>query len=190
VAILHWEIAINAASFRSANYIKPSNFRIGKSDLDGKHLPERCSNSVLPGRTDNYRTAPKCLPELHSGAFRHHYTTGFVTVYWCKSWGSLSGTTWVSRYQKGKTNVVFTEARDSEWQWHQLVHMQICTSLQTDNHACTPPLSFLQAGCPSCRPTNSARALRATYAHQIINIKKQNQNNVQYKAVVLSCFIV
>jgi len=37
--------------------------------------------------------------------------------------------------------------------------MQVCTSLQTDNHASTPPLSFLQAGCPSCRPTNSIKAL-------------------------------
>jgi len=27
----------------------------------------------------------------------------------------------------GKTNVDFTEARDSEWQWHQLGHMQVCT---------------------------------------------------------------
>ena len=43
----------------------------------------------------------------------------------------LSGTIQVSRYQKGKTNVDFTEARDSEWQWHQLGHMQVCTSLQT-----------------------------------------------------------
>ena len=33
--------------------------------------------------------------------------------------------------------------------------MQVCTSLQTDNNASTPPLSFLQAGCPSCHPTNS-----------------------------------
>jgi len=66
----------------------------------------------------------------------------------------------VSRYQKGKTNLDFTEARDSEWQWHQLGHMQVCTSLQTDNHASTPPLSFLQAGCPSCRPTNSVKALK------------------------------
>jgi len=39
--------------------------------------------------------------------------------------------------------------------------MQVCTSLQTDNHASTPPLSFLQAGCPSCRPTNSVKALKA-----------------------------
>ena len=38
--------------------------------------------------------------------------------------GPLSGTTRVSRYQKGKTNLDFTEARDSEWQWHQLGCMQ------------------------------------------------------------------
>ena len=41
--------------------------------------------------------------------------------------GPLSGTTQVSRYQKGKTNLDFTEARDSEWQWHQLGHVQVCT---------------------------------------------------------------
>ena len=28
-------------------------------------------------------------------------------------------------------------------------------------HASTPPLSFLQAGCPSCCPTNSVKALKA-----------------------------
>jgi len=33
--------------------------------------------------------------------------------------GPLSGSTRVSRYRKGKTNLDFTEARDSEWQWHQ-----------------------------------------------------------------------
>jgi len=31
-----------------------------------------------------------------------------------------SGTNWVSQYQKGKTNLDFNEARESEWQWHQL----------------------------------------------------------------------
>jgi len=67
--------------------------------------------------------------------------------------GPLTGTNRVSRYQKSKTNLHFTEARDSEWQWHQPDHMQVCTSLQTDNDTSTPQLSFLQAGCPSCRPT-------------------------------------
>ena len=38
--------------------------------------------------------------------------------------GPFSGTTRVGRYQKGKTNLDFTEARDSEWQWNQLGHMQ------------------------------------------------------------------
>jgi len=39
--------------------------------------------------------------------------------------------------RKVKTSLDFTEARDSELQWHQLDHMQVCTSLQTDNHANT-----------------------------------------------------
>jgi len=60
----------------------------------------------------------------------------------------------------GKTNLDFTEARDSELQWHQLGRMQVCTSLQTDNHAGTQSLRFLQAGCPSCHPTNTVKALK------------------------------
>jgi len=63
----------------------------------------------------------------------------------------------VSRYQKDKTNLDFTEARDSEWQWHQMGHMQVCTELQTDNHATLHHSVF----CPSCRPTNSIKALKA-----------------------------
>jgi len=31
----------------------------------------------------------------------------------------------LSQYQKGKTNLDFTEARDSEWQWHQLGHASL-----------------------------------------------------------------
>ena len=46
------------------------------------------------------------------------------------------------RYQKYRTNLDISEARDCEWQWHQLGHMQVCTSLQTDKHASTLPLSF------------------------------------------------
>jgi len=62
----------------------------------------------------------------------------------------------VSQYQKGKTNLDFTEAIDSEWQWHHMGHMPVYTLLQADNHASTSPLSFLQA---SCNPTNSFKAL-------------------------------
>ena len=70
--------------------------------------------------------------------------------------GPFSGTTQVSRYQKGKTDLDFTEARDSEWQWHQLGHMQVCILLQTDNHASTPPLCFYRPDAlPAAQPTAS-----------------------------------
>ena len=72
----------------------------------------------------------------------------------------------MGRYQKAKTNLDFTEARDSEWQWHQLGHMQVCTSLQTDNHASNLTTEILQAGCPSCHPTNSVKALKANWIRQ------------------------
>jgi len=58
----------------------------------------------------------------------------------------------VSQYQKGKTNPDFTEARDSQWQWHQLGHMQVCTLLPTDNHASTRPLSFFTGRMPFLPP--------------------------------------
>ena len=74
---------------------------------------------------------------LQSTTHKHTHTHQFN--------GRLSRTTRVSRYQKGRTNLDFTEARDSEWQWHQLGHMQVfCTSLQTDNHASTPLLLHLR----------------------------------------------
>ena len=98
----------------------------------------------------------KCLPisisfrckDLSSKFVSYHYTHRFN--------GPLSGTTQVSRYQKGKTNLDFTEARDREWQRHQLGRMQVCNSLQTDNHASTPPLSFYRPDAlPAAQPTAS-----------------------------------
>jgi len=61
-------------------------------------------------------------------------------------------------------------ARDSEWQWHQLGHMQICTSSQTHNHTSIPPLSF-------CRPdalpaTQRVKALK----EYIVNYPNLLQN--------------
>jgi len=52
-----------------------------------------------------------------------------------------------------KTNLDFTEARDSEWQWHQLGHMQVCTLLQTGNQASTLPLR--PDALPAAQPTAS-----------------------------------
>jgi len=70
----------------------------------------------------------------------------FILYYTTPRLMASSSTTWVSRYQKGKTSLDLNEARDYEflgWQWHQLDHMQtICTSLRTDNHTNTSSLNF------------------------------------------------
>jgi len=72
----------------------------------------------------------------------------------------------VSRYQKGKTNLDFTEARDSEWQWYQLGHMQVCTSLQTDIHASTAPLSFFTGRMPFLPPNQQRQSTEGSDLHQ------------------------
>ena len=79
--------------------------------------------------------------------------------------GPMSGITRVTQYQKGKTNLDFIEARDSEWQWHQLGTCKSAPrsrqiTMSTPHHSI-----FLQAGCPSCRPTNSVKALKAHVHH-------------------------
>jgi len=51
----------------------------------------------------------------------------------------------------------FTEARDSEWQWHQPGHMQICTSPQLIN---TPPFSFYKPDAlAAAQPTVSKQQM-------------------------------
>jgi len=106
---------------------------------------------------------PTLTLQLHNvDLFRTSRTSSFCTVAWQLARFQLTrriarslGDSWAS----------WTEARDGEWQWHQLSRMQVCTSLQTDNHASTPPLTtqFLQAGrCPSCRLTNSVKALKTS----------------------------
>jgi len=72
--------------------------------------------------------------------------------------GPFSGISLVSRHQKGKTNLDFTEPRDSEWQWHQLGRMQVCTSLQTDNHTSTLPLSFFTGPMPFLPPNQQRQS--------------------------------
>ena len=43
--------------------------------------------------------------------------------------------------------------------------MQIGALLQIDNHTSIPPLTFLQAGCPSCCPTNSVNVLLPVFIY-------------------------
>jgi len=76
--------------------------------------------------------------------------------------GLLSRTTWVSQYQKVKTNLDFTEARDSEWQWHQLGYMQVCTSIQTDNHTSTHH-SVFAGRMPFLPPSQGRQSTEGTF---------------------------
>ena len=77
--------------------------------------------------------------------------------------GHFSGTTQVGRYQKGKSNLDLTDARDSEWQWHQLGHMQVCTLLQTDEHASTSPLKFFTDWMPFLPPNQQHQSTEGTH---------------------------
>ena len=153
---------------------------------DGRrHLRRPCAGILYTPRNSN---SPKLLHTLQQLYFStifffysitHETHTHTHTHTHTRLTALFSETTRVSRYQIGKTNLDFTEARDSEWQWHELdyMYMQVCNSLQTDNHASTPPLSFFQAGCPSCRPTNSVKALKA----------KARTSKTQYSINVISC---
>jgi len=73
--------------------------------------------------------------------------------------------------------VEFTEARDSEWQWHQLGRMQVCTSLQTDNHVSTPPLSFFTGRMPFLLPNRQRQSTEgsALKAKNTAMVKKHIQ---------------
>jgi len=58
------------------------------------------------------------------------------------------------------------------WQWHQLEHMQIiCTSLQTDNHASTPPLSFWATICKTVRPMPLVRCLSVLFVCPVCAVR-------------------
>ena len=91
----------------------------------------------------------------NSGLIGHCYTHTRLTAL-------FMGLPRLASTRKAKTNLNFTEARDSEWQWHQLGRMQVCTSLQTDNHASTPPLSFFTGQMPFLPPNQQHQSTEGT----------------------------
>jgi len=102
----------------------------------------------------------------------------------------------VSRYQKGKNSLDFSESRDSEWQWHQLGHMQVCTSHQTDNHASTQPLKFFYRpdALPAAQPkaskhleSNTIYTEHAESSEKILCLLAVCMVNNDYKKNFLFC---
>jgi len=61
-----------------------------------------------------YQNAYHKLPQSDRGSLLLDKKKGYLYTHPFN--GPFSGTTKVSRYQKGKTNLDLTEARDSEWQ--------------------------------------------------------------------------
>jgi len=78
-----------------------------------------------------------------------HYTIKHLTAL-CPGLPGSAGT------RKVKPIWIFLkqETVSGSGRWQQLGHMQVYTSLQQ------PTTQFLQAGCPSCRPTDSVKALK------------------------------
>jgi len=85
--------------------------------VNGK--PVSCDCFLVQGMSRNFKVLGEKLSLSHTHLFN----------------GSLSRTTRVSQYQKGKTNLDFTGARDSEWQWHQL---GMCKSAPRSRQVTTP----------------------------------------------------
>jgi len=73
---------------------------------------------------------------------------------------NLSGTIQVSRYQngknqEGKNQSGLTGARCSEWQWHLLGHMQVCTSFQITTPTSLHSVFYRPDALPAAQPTAS-----------------------------------
>ena len=92
--------------------------------------------------------------------------------------GLFCRTTWVSRYQKGKTFLDFNEARDDgvavsgiDWTVRKSfeLHSRRITTVPHQNLK----TQFLWAGCSSCRPTNSVKALTALLLSEKEDTKSQ-----------------
>jgi len=60
----------------------------------------------------------------------------------------------------GTRKVKPSEARGSEWQWHQLGDIKSAPRSRQITTPAPHHSSFLQAGCPSSCPTNSVKALK------------------------------
>ena len=151
----------NKCSCSSRTWARSPSYLYSQTNSE---LPNRCITSWIPfvgWASIGFSGMP-----WHTATHHKYYSSNILLIHSENSTithththpfnGPFSGTTRVSRYQKSKTNLDFTEARDSEWQWHLLGHMQVCSSLQTDNHASTSPLSFYRPDAlPAAQPTAS-----------------------------------
>jgi len=96
--------------------------------------------------------------------YHHHHTTTVLHPF--------SGTTRVSRYQN-RTSGLYGGREDLTEADTPTIRMDTTQTGLTSAHLHYHPI-FLQAGCPSCCPTNSIKALKATT--YIVNSTMYKQN--------------
>ena len=95
---------------RSCAFVRTWRYRNAElPTIGGAGTPFPC----VPRQFNHWLFTCSCMLSIHV-----HERNGEKNTHTHTFNGPLSGTTQVSRYQKGKTNLDFTEARDSEWQWH------------------------------------------------------------------------
>ena len=109
---VHFSVTLQSKFWMSASriWLFVDNFGAWKMQFVSLKVLEKCLNFVLW----------VCYEPWRKYCFAFVY---FLDQIWCYSYlhtfnGPLSRTTQVGRYQKSKTNLDFTEAKDSEWQWH------------------------------------------------------------------------
>ena len=79
--------------------------------------------------------------------------------------------------------VVIGDARGERSNWRVVSwvsssdSIQVAKYHQSENHASTPPFSFLQARCPSCRPTNSVKAIIENDDYYVATYNSRTNNN-------------
>jgi len=119
---------------------------------------------------------------LSEGNFGHYSLTltNYTHTHTHPFNGPLSGTTQVSQYQKGKTNLDFTEARDSGIRW------AICNSALRSRQITTPEphrsVFYRLDALPAAQPTVSK------HWRQLINFSKITYLHWTYNYVITSCY--
>jgi len=134
----------------------------------------------------------KSLKLLHKRSLAHYCTMNKWLFANQKTWafhthththtfnGPLSGTTRVSRSRKAKPIWILLKQETVSGSG---ISWAICKSAPCSRQINTPAPHhsvFLQARCPSCRPTNSVKALKALHTHthtQQINIQHSYKNH-------------
>jgi len=146
-------LSFSASSCRAASTSFTNAFHFSCTDATISSYTQpthRCTNAFHFSCTDatissytqpTHRcTSPQLTARAHTRTHTHTRTRTRTHTHTHTFNGPFSGTTRVSQYQKGKTYLNFTEARDSEW------------------HASTPPLSFFTGRMPFLPPNQQCQS--------------------------------